>query len=105
MASVKDTAETGKTDVEVQLKQLRDDLAALAASVAAAGSDKAEGYKARATEAASHVKDVSLTAIQNLRDELVSLERKVEGGVRERPIQSLGIALATGFALALLARR
>lgn len=93
------------TDIETQLKQLRNDLSSLASTVAAAGSEKADGYKARVGEVASQVKDASVTAIHNLREELASLEKKVEGGVRERPLQSLGIAVVAGFALALLARR
>lgn len=112
MASVQtETAKTGNgaaaaaSDMEAQLKQLRADLSALASTVAAAGSEKADGYKARVGEMASNVKDASVTAVQNLREELMALERKVEGGVRERPMQAVGIALATGFALALLARR
>lgn len=105
MASVKDTADAGTTDLEAQLKQLRSDLAALASTVAAAGSDKAEGYKAKVGEMASNVKDASATAIQNLREELKGLESKVEGHVRDRPMQSLGVAVVAGFALALLCRR
>ncbi|MFV3128873.1 DUF883 family protein [Niveispirillum sp. KHB5.9] len=111
MASVQsDTIKSGNGaaaagDIEAQLKQLRADLTSLASTVAAAGSEKADGYKARVGEMASNVKDASVTAIQNLREELVSLEKKVEGGVRERPLQSLGIAVVAGFALALLARR
>lgn len=105
MASVKDTADTVSTDIEAQLKQLRNDLAALASTVAAAGSDKAEGYKARVGDMASNVKDASITAIQNLREELKGLEGKVETHVRDRPMQSLGVAVAAGFAIALLCRR
>ncbi|MFY8094456.1 MAG: DUF883 family protein [Niveispirillum sp.] len=105
MASVNDTADAVSTDIEAQLKHLRHDLAALAAAVAAAGSDKADGYKARAEEMASNVKDASVTAIHNLRDELKGLEGKVETHVRDRPMQSLGIAVAAGFAIAMLCRR
>lgn len=105
MASVTDTADKVTTDIEAQLKQLRDDLATLASTVATAGSDKAEGYKARVGEMASNVKDASATAIHNLREELKGLEGKMEARVRERPVQSLGIAVAAGFALALLCRR
>lgn len=108
MASVKDTADNATnatTDIEAQLKQLRADLSALASTVAAAGSDKADGYKARVGEMASNVKDASVTAIQNLREELKGLEGKVEAHVRDRPVQSVGIAVAAGFALALLCRR
>lgn len=105
MDSLKDTADTVSTDIEAQLKQLRHDLAALASTVAAAGSDKADGYKARVGEMASNVKDASVTAIQNLREELKGLEGKVETRVRDRPLQSLGLAIAAGFAVALLCRR
>jgi ElaB/YqjD/DUF883 family membrane-anchored ribosome-binding protein len=105
MASVKETADNAALDFDAQLKQLRADLAALAASVAAAGSDKADGYKARVGEMASSVKDASATAIQNLREELKGLEGKLETHVRDRPIQSMGVAVATGLALALLCRR
>lgn len=105
MTSVKDTADTATTDIEAQLKQLRDDLANLASTVAAAGSDKADGYKARVGEMASNVKDASVTALQNLREELKGLEGKMEAHVRDRPVQSVGIAIAAGFALALLCRR
>jgi ElaB/YqjD/DUF883 family membrane-anchored ribosome-binding protein len=105
MTSVKDTADTATTDIEAQLKQLRDDLATLASTVAAVGSDKADGYKARVGEMASNVKDASVSALHNLREELKGLEGKMEAHVRDRPVQSVGIAVAAGFALALLCRR
>lgn len=98
-------AATSAADIETQLKQLRDDLGSLASAVAAAGAEKTDSYKARAGEMASHVKDASSAALHEVGNELASLQRKVKGGVRERPLQAVGLALVAGFALALLARR
>lgn len=114
MASVKENVDTLKTgngaaaagqDVEAQLEKLRADLSALASTVAAKGASQASTYKARVREMASDAFGASQDAVKHFGDELVHLEKRMEQQVRERPVRSLGIAAAVGFALALIATR
>lgn len=87
-------------DFEAQLKSLRADLAALAATVTARGAEQASDYKAKVKDMASNAMGASQEAIKHLGDDLKVFEQRVETQVRERPVRSLGIAAAAGFLLA-----
>jgi ElaB/YqjD/DUF883 family membrane-anchored ribosome-binding protein len=114
MASVKEISESAKNgngalsgggDVEAQLERLRDDLAALASTVASNGASHASQYKARVREMAAGAVHASQDAVRHMGEELKGVERKMEQQVRERPVRALGIAAAVGFGLALIATR
>ena len=92
-------------DVEAQLQQLRDDLAALARSVAAVGSEKAEDYRHRVRRATNDAADASMQMVEAAREHAVSLERDLERKIRTKPLQAVAMAAGVGFVLALLARR
>lgn len=92
-------------DVEVQLQQLREDLAALARSVAAVGSEKAEDYRHRVRRATNDAADASMQMVEAAREQAMSLERDLERKIRTNPIQAVAMAAGVGFVLAMLARR
>lgn len=92
-------------DVEVQLQQLREDLAALAKSVAAVGSEKAEDYRHRVRRATNDAADASMQMVEAAREQAMSLERDLERKIRTNPIQAVAMAAGVGFVLAMLARR
>lgn len=92
-------------DVEVQLQQLREDLAALAKSVAAVGSEKAEDYRHRVRRATNDAADASMQMVEAAREQAMSLERDLERKIRTNPIQAVAMAAGVGFVIAMLARR
>ncbi|WP_105385934.1 DUF883 family protein [Neorhizobium alkalisoli] len=92
-------------DIEVQLQQLREDIASLARSVAAVGNEKASEVRGKARRAANEAADASLHMVEAAREQAMSLERDLERQIRTNPIQSVAIAAGVGFLFALLTRR
>jgi ElaB/YqjD/DUF883 family membrane-anchored ribosome-binding protein len=92
-------------DIEVQLQQLREDISALAKTVAAVGNEKASEVKGKAKRAAADATDASYQMVEAAKDQAISLERDLERQIRANPIQSVAIAAGVGFVFALLSRR
>lgn len=92
-------------DIAEQLARLREDLAALAKSVKALGADATDEIKAQATRVTDEAITASTQAAQNVRDEFSAFNQSLTDHVQKKPIQSLGIAVAVGFMLAVLNRR
>lgn len=98
-------ASASTKDIEVQLNQLREDIAALAKTVAAVGNEKASEVKGKARRAAADATDASYQMVEAAKDQAISLERDLERQIRANPIQSVAIAAGVGFIFALLSRR
>ncbi len=94
-----------KQEIELQLTQLREDIAVLARTVAAAGSQKAEDVGRRVKQAKADATDASLDMVEAVREQALSLEKDLERQIRTNPLQSVAIAAGVGFLVALLARR
>lgn len=92
-------------EIELQLAQLREDIAVLARTVAAAGSQKAENVSRRVKRTADEAADASLNMVEAAREQALSLEKDLERQIRSNPLQSVAIAAGVGFLFALLARR
>lgn len=92
-------------DIEVQLEQLREDIAALAKTVAAVGNEKASEVKSKAKRAAADATDASYQIAEAAKNQALTWERDLEGQIRANPIQSVAIAAGVGFLFALLSRR
>lgn len=95
-----DTAE-----VSAQLAQLREDLANLAGSVKALGVGVSSEVKARATRVADEALAAGEETVDNVRNEIQSINDNLVYQVQKNPLQSLGIAVAAGFLIALVTRR
>lgn len=92
-------------EIEAQLQQLRDDLAALGRSVAAVGAEKADEYRGRVRQASNEAADASLQMVEAAREQALSLERDLERKIRTNPLQAVALAAGVGFLLALMTRR
>ncbi|AYD02370.1 DUF883 family protein [Neorhizobium sp. NCHU2750] len=92
-------------DIELQLEQLREDIASLAKTVAAVGNEKASEVKGKAKRAAAEATDASYQIAEAAKNQAISLEQDLERQIRANPIQSVAIAAGLGFVLALLTRR
>jgi ElaB/YqjD/DUF883 family membrane-anchored ribosome-binding protein len=109
MPSANDLPRTGQTsashDVEAQIKQLREDIAALTRSVAALGNEKAGEVRGTARRAAADAADASKNMVETVQKQALSWERDLERQIRTKPLQSIGIAASVGFLFALMTRR
>ena len=92
-------------DIAERAARIRDDLAALGEALAGAGSVQS----GVAREAAEHKIDELLKSgeqiVAELSDHYSRAEKQVSTTVRDKPFQSLGVAVAAGFLAAFLMRR
>ncbi len=93
------------SDIERQLQKLSSDIAALTKTIAGAGADTADGYRAKVGALAHDAVEASQNAMASARKDFMSLEGDVVTRIRDRPLQALGIAVGVGFLLAFAARR
>jgi ElaB/YqjD/DUF883 family membrane-anchored ribosome-binding protein len=94
-----------RADISGQVTQLREDLANLANTVKSLGSDVTHDVKEKASRLADDAISASNSAARSVKHEVRSLNDNVTDYVQTNPIQSIGIAAATGFLLAILTRR
>ncbi|KAA3508831.1 DUF883 family protein [Agrobacterium vitis] len=87
-------AEARSKELEAQIEQLKQDVAALTSTLASVGS------------ATLHqVSDKASDAISSARSSVSALEQDLEDKIRAKPLQSVAIAAGLGFIFALLSRR
>ncbi len=92
-------------DMMARAEQLRAELTRLAESIGVAGGDKIEALGADAVKRYETLRASSEDMISDLSDHLSHYERQVSEQIREKPLQSLGVAVAVGFLASLLLRR
>ncbi|NTJ44347.1 DUF883 family protein [Agrobacterium larrymoorei] len=103
---VRQSIENGDAaDVAAQLSQLREDLANLAGSVKALGLGVSHEVKAQAARVADDAISAGEEKLDYVRSEIQTINDNLTYQVQKNPLQSLGIAVATGFLLALVTRR
>ena len=103
--TVKKLDDEYRADISGQVEQLREDLANLAATVKALGSDVKHDVKARASQLADDAIAAGNNAARSVKHEARALNNSVTDYVQENPIQAVGIAAAAGFLLAIITRR
>lgn len=86
--------------IEEDIERLRSDIAALAQSITRYGAGKTGEVKMRASKAGRDLAKTSQETLDGLSDELAGLEEAVSTRVRDKPLQSLGIAAGVGFLIA-----
>lgn len=92
-------------DLQAQVEQLKEDIAAIAATLANLGSQTVRDAKRSAKETYKSAYIQGEDALDDLRNKAQDLEAQLTATVRERPIASLATALGVGYLLALLSRR
>lgn len=93
------------SELQVQIAQLRNDIAAIARSISDAGSAKLNDAMDGAAEIGSEARAKVKGAVSRAEEELGALERQTCDYVRERPLKALCLAAVVGGALALLLKR
>ena len=109
MASTKstrsDTDNPVMDDIAERTARIRSELAALGEALAGAGAVKAGVAREAAETRVEEVLRSGERLVADMSDQLSRAERQVSTTVREKPMQSLGVAIAAGFLAAILLRR
>lgn len=92
-------------DLQAQVEQLKEDIAAIAATLANLGSQTVRDAKRSAKETYKSACIQGEDVVDDLRNKAQDVEAQLAATVRERPIASLATALGIGYLLALLSRR
>lgn len=110
MASTKSTRSDGTDsqvmdDIAERTARIRAELAALGEALAGAGALKAGVAREAAENRVDEVLRSGERLVSDMSDQLSRAERQMSTTVREKPMQSLGVAVAAGFLAAFLLRR
>jgi ElaB/YqjD/DUF883 family membrane-anchored ribosome-binding protein len=102
-----DKIETERTvsDIEADLRQLREDVAKLAEQLAKTGQHSYGAARRAASEGLEQLRVQGEAAVEGLKDNAHDIEDQMTAKVREKPITALAIAAGVGYFLALLTRR
>ncbi len=101
----KDAAERSGRELRAEIDDLTAQVEKLAGELARLGRS---GYRTAKASAAQGLDTLSRTRddlAEGIGRELAHVEERASVAVRERPVQSLGIAVAAGFLLAMFLRR
>lgn len=102
------TAAEGEKDsaaIEEQLARIKADISELASTLASLSSKRVRGARDQADQRLHDMAGAGEDAVEEVRRQLRMIERDVEARVRDKPLQTLGIAAGVGFLLALIVRR
>ena len=109
-------AATGKTakldadplnpsDLDAELRQLREDVAQLKEQLAKTGQHSYGAARKAASEGVDQLRAQGEAAFDHLRTNAKDFEDQLTATVREKPVTALAIAAGFGYFLALLSRR
>ncbi len=98
-------ANTTTQELQAQVEQLKEDIAALAATLASIGSQSIRDARRTAKETYSNAYVQGEDVVEDLKNKAQDMEAQLTATVRDRPITSLATALGIGYLLALLSRR
>ena len=99
--------ETRRTaaDMEAEIRQLREDMAKLAADLSAAGEHTYGAARRIASDGMEQLRAQGEAAVDGLRANARDMEAQVIASVREKPVTALAVAAGVGFLFALVAWR
>ncbi|WP_081964141.1 DUF883 C-terminal domain-containing protein [Hoeflea sp. BAL378] len=92
-------------DIAERTARIREELAALGEALAGAGALKAGVAREAAEARVDEVLRSGERLVSEMSGKMSRAERQMAETVREKPLQSLGIAVAAGFLAAILFRR
>ena len=97
--------ENDPQDISAELQALREDVAALAASLHRAGASGVAGLKRRSEDLAEDSLDEALRNLRDLRQQVHAMQGKLEGEMHAHPLAWLAGALGLGLLAGLLLSR
>jgi ElaB/YqjD/DUF883 family membrane-anchored ribosome-binding protein len=100
-----DAEPLGQSDLEAELRRLREDVAQLREQLARTGQHGYGAARKAATEGVEQLRAQGEAAMEQLRANANAIEDQLTVAVREKPVTALAIAAGVGYFLALLSRR
>lgn len=97
--------DTTTEDLQAQIGQLKEDIAAIAATLADLGSQTVRDARRTAKETYRNAYVQGEDVIGDLKSKAQDVEAQLTETIREKPLTSLATALGVGYLLALLSRR
>lgn len=94
-----------QTDLEKQVQDLRNDIAAIASTLSDLGSQKLNEAKDRAQTMYENARAQGDEALNDAREKLTQTQDSICACVREKPMMSLAIAAGIGFVIGQILRR
>lgn len=95
----------GRTDLDAEVRQLREDVAKLSEQIAELGRHSYGTARRAAGEGVEQLRAKGEAAVEGLRENVREAEDQLVAHVHEKPITSLAVAAAVGYFFALLSRR
>ena len=92
-------------EIDGKISSLKNEIAHLGASLAETGSREAKRVLAKGEALGEDAIATSRQALDSLASELESIEASLTSRIREKPLQSIGLAVGIGLIVAFLARR
>ncbi|SOE18654.1 ElaB/YqjD/DUF883 family membrane-anchored ribosome-binding protein [Hoeflea halophila] len=92
-------------EISERAQRIREELKALSDALAGAGAVQSGIAREAAEERIDELLKSGERVIAELSGHYANAERQVSSTVREKPLQSLGVAMAAGFLAAILLRR
>lgn len=92
-------------EIEVKLQKIKGDIADLARTLGDIGGKHVKEVKSEADQRVADIVRASEQSLDELRRQLRTVEGNLEARVREKPLQTLGIAAGIGFLMAVILRR
>lgn len=92
-------------DVAERAQRIRDELKALSDALAGAGAVQSGVAREAAEEKIDELLKSGEKIVAELSGHFANAEKQMSTTVREKPLQSLGVAMAAGFLAAILLRR
>lgn len=100
-----DQARRTAADMESEIRQLREDMAKLAADFAAAGEHTYGAARRLASDGMEQLRAQGEAAVDGLGANARDIEAQVIASVRQKPVTALAVAAGVGFLFALVAWR
>lgn len=97
-------AENTNAELQLQIEQLKEDIASIAATLSNMGQEKLRGAQENISKAYDNLHANSEEVFDNVANCASHFEEQLTTSIKERPITSVAIAAGLGYLLALLRR-
>jgi len=97
-------ASTREEDLSAEIRQLQNDIKAIASTVAGLAEEKVDDARSAAKREARNIARTGQQAIDDMQDEFGQLERQLKDTIRDKPLTAVAGAIALGFILAVVTR-
>ncbi|KKB08218.1 hypothetical protein VE26_10995 [Devosia chinhatensis] len=98
------SAETREQELELQVKQLQDDLKSITETLGKLTNDKVGEAREVASTELRHLKRKGEAMLSDAQDQAEEVEQQLKDSIRKKPLTAVATAAGIGFLFALLTR-